>query len=124
MNRWLECQQELTDGFEISIFKGSKMTSKVRLFSNVAKEDFHAGTVAGKYRFTLTPGPVQDEDSPESTFTGVVDGDYTGSVIRLDADTGLPLLNTFERTIVFTVPLEPNVQIDVPQDISVEVTSE
>lgn len=95
------------------------MASTVVLSADIVKQDFHSGTVGGNYRFALTPGTSQDVATPEATFTGIADGDYTGTCKRLD-DSNNPLGD--EVSIVFSVPIVPNVQVDVPSVLHVAVS--
>lgn len=49
---------------------------------------FAAGTLAGQWRFTLSPGDFDElSDVPFFTFMGLAEDDYTGTIQRMD-DTG------------------------------------
>jgi hypothetical protein len=85
----------------------------IKITAAVTPTAFHAGTVGGLYRFTVSPGTSQDVATNEATFD-LTDGDYVATAQRLD-DSGNVL---GEFSAPFSVPLVPNVLIDVPTGLS------
>ena len=59
--------------------------SQVNLSLQTANQNFPAGTVAGKWRFTMTGLPNQENAGPSAAYLNVQAGIYTATAQRIDA---------------------------------------
>ena len=105
--------------------------AKVTVQVVTVQKELPAGVVAGALRFQVLDanGVVvqgQDVGSPSAVFSGVADGDYVASVVRLDAN-GNTLGDTVTAnfTVATAAPVAPApVMYDAPASLSVLVEAE
>lgn len=87
----------------------------VTLVAVTGQQSFPAGTVAGLYRFTVN-GEVQDVADPTAVFPLPPPGNYLALAVRLDSlgnPLGLPVSASFD--------VMPDVAVDVPQSLTVQI---
>lgn len=99
--------------------------SKVTVTVVTVKTDLPAGVIAGDLRVSIsqTDGAIvdsQDVDGNEAVFTGIVDGDYIATAVRLDdigENIGVPI------SVIFSVD-DVQDTYGSPESLSVVVEAE
>jgi hypothetical protein len=97
------------------------MTSQVVVSVTTKDVQVPAGTVQGKFVFSVTGQPDQTVDAQTATFTGLADGDYVASVQALDSNGGR-IGN--QASVSFTVTAPASVTLQGADVVSVTVTPE